>query len=147
MLLFRRPLIHAFFATLFIFSTGHAFSTATLRPPQKQFTGTWQGEHTLPFDPKPLSVRFGIEQTEDGSWRGGFESDALGTELLSGSTGESGLELQCDMGGGPSSLRLTLDGTDQIDPVLLYDGVPFELEMRRTTARLSLLGMERRVEW
>ncbi|MFT5690300.1 MAG: hypothetical protein ACI8PQ_003155 [Planctomycetota bacterium] len=100
---------------------------------EEYFTGSWQGELRVPFDSKPLAVRFGIELGEDGNWRGGFDADMLGPGLLRGVATETGLELECDLGGGVNPLVLSRDGDGGLAALLSYSGMQFSVKLDRTS--------------
>lgn len=100
--------------------------------PLQEFAGSWEGEFTTPFDPKPLKLRFGIEEAPDGTWRGGFEGDLLGTGLLRGERVEDGLRVECNLGGAPTSLVLRGGSEGTLRGTLMYSGLPIMVTYSRT---------------
>jgi len=125
-----RPGIPALVAVLLLTSS-HLASAGT----GEEFAGSWAGQFTAPFDPRPLNIQFGLEQAADGSWVGALEGDMLGTGLLQGRADGDGLDLECDLGGGVNPLRLTAASDDQLQGVLHYGGEPISLVFNRTAER------------
>ncbi len=136
-LLLCAPLLAGFVLT----SVCSAFPARPAAILQEGFAGTWQGEFSAPFDPQPLTVRIGLEQVQDGSWRGGFDADMLGPALLRGPAAAEGLALECDFGGSVSELSLSRgksgddsDSENKLHARLTYQGLPIALELTRTAA-------------
>lgn len=96
------------------------------------FAGTWTGSITLPFDPLPLQVRFGLEAADDGAWVGAFDGDMFGPGLLAGTVTDGALEVTCDMGGDESTLRLTPGGEGDLRCLLGYRGIPVPVSFSRS---------------
>lgn len=119
-----------------LLAPGFLLLSTALAPasPQENFAGTWEGQFVSPFDPKPMKIRFGIEQSADGSWRGGFDTDLLGPGLVQGELDGEGLKLDCDFGGGNASLRLTDAGEEGLRGLLVVRGLPITLTFHRTAS-------------
>ncbi|MFT5049058.1 MAG: serine beta-lactamase-like protein LACTB [Chlamydiales bacterium] len=125
-----RPKLLALVAIPFFVSSPGALAGAS-----DAFTGSWAGQFSAPFDPRPLEIRFGLEQGADGSWHGALDGDMVGPGLLLGTAGGEELDLGCDFGSGISSFRLTSKGEGQLFGVLDYGGIPVSLDFHRTAER------------
>lgn len=95
------------------------------------FSGSWSGEVLLPFDSQPMPIRFGIEQSEDGLWRGAFEAEMFGPGLMEGKLKDGALELECDMGGSQSPFSLKPADKGGLKGMFRYRGFPIAIEFER----------------
>ncbi|MFT7485328.1 MAG: CubicO group peptidase (beta-lactamase class C family) [Candidatus Paceibacteria bacterium] len=110
-----------------------SISNGVLAGGSQDFAGTWRSEFKAPFDPRPLEIRFGLEQNADGTWQGGFEGDMFGTGLLRGQQASDGLELECDLGESNSPFQVKSDGSGGLACLLNFRGMPISLECQRTS--------------
>ncbi|MFT7668193.1 MAG: CubicO group peptidase (beta-lactamase class C family) [Planctomycetota bacterium] len=100
------------------------------------FTGTWSGALTLPFDPKPLNIRFALKESDEGVWIGAFDADLFGPGLMSGTRSKDDLLLDCDLGGSISKFHLSPSDSG-IQGVFQYSGFPLAISFERESEEWS----------
>jgi serine beta-lactamase-like protein LACTB, mitochondrial len=112
----------------------------------QEFTGTWEGQLKMAFDPAPLQVRMGLERNDEGGWGGAFDADMIGPGLLEGAVERGDLQLQCDLGGRLHSLTLQPQKEGGLRGLFLYRGLPFAIDFeRRSPERAANLHLEVRL--